>query len=311
MSPLTFDLDQLLAAWKTRLQEWSADGSLVAAAREALLLSEVPQELERLAGQWALGDFSGLPPIQVLEGTVLPGAAGAYAISTGTIYLNGDWLASASEDRVFAVLTEELGHHLDGLLNDTDTQADEGKEFAQLLNLAVVANNDIALRGDYGIAYVDSVEVGLEYSHSQSHTSSVGGGGGSWLSPPIRKFEVSLPDRLEAFSVVLEFDQFAENVPWSIPQVYSDVLAFVNDAASLIEIYNTLDPLRDSTSSTIETNWWVESQNYIEFLERFNEYLLAKSFTLLAPKILTPGGFLAGFAFQYIVDTFVASILDN
>ena len=70
----------------------------------------------------------------MLEGSVLPGAAGAYAISTGTIYLNGDWLASASEDRVIAVLTEELGHHLDGLLNEDDTPGDEGEAFSALIN---------------------------------------------------------------------------------------------------------------------------------------------------------------------------------
>jgi hypothetical protein len=87
------------------LTSWAADGSLGAAAREALRLDGEPAQLTALISQWAAGDFSGLPPIEVLEGWVLPGAAGAYAISTGTIYLNGDWLASASEDRVIAVLT--------------------------------------------------------------------------------------------------------------------------------------------------------------------------------------------------------------
>jgi hypothetical protein len=89
-------------------------------------------QLTALISQWAAGDFSALPPIEVLEDSVLPGAAGAYAISTGTIYLNGDWLASASEDRVIAVLTEELGHYLDGLLNARDTPGDEGELFASL-----------------------------------------------------------------------------------------------------------------------------------------------------------------------------------
>jgi hypothetical protein len=32
-----------------------------------------------------------------------------------------------------AVLTEELGHHLDELLNVTDTPGDEGKTFGALL----------------------------------------------------------------------------------------------------------------------------------------------------------------------------------
>ena len=99
------------------LTSWAADGSLGAAAREALRLDGEPAQLTALISQWAAGDFSGLPPIEVVEGAVLPGAAGAYAQSTGTIYLNGDWLASASEDRVIAVLTEELGHLLDEIIH--------------------------------------------------------------------------------------------------------------------------------------------------------------------------------------------------
>jgi predicted SprT family Zn-dependent metalloprotease len=103
------------------LTSWAADSSLGTAAREALRLDGEPAQLTVLISQWAAGDFSGLPPIEVLEGSVLPGAAGAYAISTGTIYLNRDWLDSASEDRVIAVLTEELGHHLDGILHDQNS----------------------------------------------------------------------------------------------------------------------------------------------------------------------------------------------
>jgi len=99
------------------LTSWAADGCLGDAAREALRLDGEPAQLTALISQWAAGDFSGLPPIEVLEGSVLPGAAGANAISTGTIYLNGDWLASASKDRVAAVLMEEPGHLLDEIMH--------------------------------------------------------------------------------------------------------------------------------------------------------------------------------------------------
>jgi hypothetical protein len=47
--------------------------------------------------------------------------------------LNQDWLAGASAAQVIAVLTEELGHHLDGLLNVEDTPGDEGEWFSRLL----------------------------------------------------------------------------------------------------------------------------------------------------------------------------------
>ena len=82
--------------------------------------------MQRLVGQWSEAQWDELPPIELLSGEAMPGAAGAYAISTGTIYLNRSWLESASPQQVQAVLTEELGHHLDGLLNAVDTAGDEG-----------------------------------------------------------------------------------------------------------------------------------------------------------------------------------------
>ena len=86
--------------------------------------------MQRLIEQWSDAQWDELPAIELLSGEAMPGAAGAYAISTGTIYLNQDWLESASAEHVRAVLTEELGHHLDGLLNAGDTPGDEGEAFS-------------------------------------------------------------------------------------------------------------------------------------------------------------------------------------
>jgi Ca2+-binding RTX toxin-like protein len=127
-------LASLLPEWHLLLQGWSADGRLTAAAQEALLLNGEPQALTDLTKQWAAGEFGGLPPIVLLSAADINGALGAYAISTGTIYLNADWLAGASKEQVIAVLTEELGHHLDGLLNAVDTPGDEGEFFSALLS---------------------------------------------------------------------------------------------------------------------------------------------------------------------------------
>lgn len=44
-------LASLLPEWYALLQGWAADGSLVAAAKEALLLEEAPEALEELAAQ--------------------------------------------------------------------------------------------------------------------------------------------------------------------------------------------------------------------------------------------------------------------
>ncbi|MCP9850475.1 hypothetical protein KBY88_11755, partial [Cyanobium sp. Morenito 9A2] len=126
-------LETLLQGWNERLAGWAADGPLATAARHALNLDADPPLLQELVAQWASRDFSALPPIVLLPATSMPGAAGAYAISTGTIYLNQDWLQTATEERVQAVLTEELGHHLDALLNSRDTPGDEGELFAARL----------------------------------------------------------------------------------------------------------------------------------------------------------------------------------
>jgi len=134
-------LSALLPEWHLLLQEWSASGRLTTAAQEALLLNGEPGALSDLTNQWAAGDFGALPPIVLLSAVGINGALGAYAISTGTIYLNADWLAGASKEQVFAVLTEELGHHLDGLLNAVDTPGDEGEHFAGLLG-QLLANAD-------------------------------------------------------------------------------------------------------------------------------------------------------------------------
>jgi hypothetical protein len=88
-----------LANWRLLLQAWAADGRLSAAAQEALLLDGEPALLPALIEQWAEGNFSGLPPIMLLQASSMPGAAGAYVDSTGTIYINEDCLQSANRKK--------------------------------------------------------------------------------------------------------------------------------------------------------------------------------------------------------------------
>ena len=126
----------LLAAWQALLQDWSASGQLSSAAQNALRLNGMPDQLKTLVSRWSAGDFSDLPPIALLSASDISGAMGAYATSTGSIYLNQDWLRTATTAQVNAVLTEELGHHLDSLLNQADTPGDEGELFSARLNTA-------------------------------------------------------------------------------------------------------------------------------------------------------------------------------
>ena len=168
-------LSALLPEWHLLLQEWSASGRLTTAAQEALLLNGEPGALTDLTNQWSAGDFSGLPPIVLLSSADINGALGAYAISTGTIYLNADCLAEATKEQVLAVLTEELGHHLDGMLNTVDTPGDEGELFAQLLlNPELGAEAIEALRQQ-----VDQIQISLDGVSIQAEAAVVNGTAGN------------------------------------------------------------------------------------------------------------------------------------
>jgi len=159
--------------WKKLLTDWGESGALARAVREALMLEGEPEPLKRLENQWRDGDFSGLPPIVLLPGSLMPGAAGAYAISTGTIYLNQDWLAGASAAQAIAVLTEELGHHLDGLLNAVDTPGDEGELFARMLTEKGLSDSLAALRrqNDNNIVTNKGARISVENASISSYAN--------------------------------------------------------------------------------------------------------------------------------------------
>ena len=162
-------LATLLGDWRIQLQHWAASGAFTMAALEALQLSQVPTQaptaLLQLTAQLVAGDTAALPAVELLPAEAMGGALGAYAISTGTIYLNASWLQSANQAQVLAVLTEELGHHLDGLLNSRDTPGDEGELFAALLlGQALTAEQLATLRAedDRGVVQVNGVAVAVE-----------------------------------------------------------------------------------------------------------------------------------------------------
>ena len=137
-------LQRHLSDWQTQLQAWAASGALVDAATEALLLDNVPASLKDLNSRLAIGDWSDLPKIELLSGSGMGGAIGAWAGSTQTIYLNSDWLSGASKEQIFAVLTEEFGHYLDSQFNKTDAEGDEGELFSSIIGGGALSSDEIA-----------------------------------------------------------------------------------------------------------------------------------------------------------------------
>ncbi|QDZ41657.1 S8 family serine peptidase (plasmid) [Euhalothece natronophila Z-M001] len=173
---LEFSFDPLFNTWQEFLTEAATSGRLISAAQDALLLDDTPDSLETLVSQWQEGDFSQLPEIEVLSDSNISGAAGAYARSNETIYLNEDWLASASEDRVMAVLTEELGHHLDNVVNEENTPGDEGAIFSALAlgeELTETELETLRETDDQGTIEVEGEEIVVEQSDDSVSNSVV------------------------------------------------------------------------------------------------------------------------------------------
>ena len=127
--------EQLYQNWLLQLQTWAAEGRLLAAGLDALQLKpgQATDQLKRVVERLAKGDTRDLPPIELLPGSAMPGAAGAYAKATKKIYINQEWIKTASEADAIRLLTEEFGHHLDNQLKEEDSPGDEGAIFAERL----------------------------------------------------------------------------------------------------------------------------------------------------------------------------------
>ncbi|MFL2506136.1 MAG: cadherin domain-containing protein [Parasynechococcus sp.] len=153
-----------LLGWTQQLRGWAEDGSLLAAAQQALLLEESPQQLVELLDQWGASDFSALPAIETLSRQDIAGARGAYVEDLSRIFLNQEWLAEASDQEISEVLTEELGHHLDAVLNDFDTPGDEGELFSAILGGTAHNLTRLSLEDDQLIINIDGFEFEAEAS---------------------------------------------------------------------------------------------------------------------------------------------------
>jgi len=166
-------LNQILPSWYDLLTQWSVEGSLVAAATEALVLdgsnakADAQGQLQSLVSQWSAKNFKSLPEIVLLSDADISGAQGAYAASTDTIYLNAEWLLTATAEEIQKVLTEELGHSLDGQLNLVDTQGDEGEYFSLLLSGQILSGTQaqaLIEQGDAGVVLLAGTQIPVEKS---------------------------------------------------------------------------------------------------------------------------------------------------
>jgi len=85
----------LLSPVQTRLQAIASSDDFF-----ARVLGEKANtaEIQAIRSQWAVGDFSIFPKLQILDAAVLGGAFGAYSETTQTIYLSDALLTNGADD---------------------------------------------------------------------------------------------------------------------------------------------------------------------------------------------------------------------
>jgi hypothetical protein len=133
---------------------------------------------EALRSRWASQDFTGLPTIEVVSGSVLGPAMGAYAASNNTIYLADTLLASAVSEQVVAVILEEIGHYVDTQVNGVDPPRDEGEYFARVVLDQQVSEQEVSrlqAENDWAVATIDGVETAIEQNINAAPILTIAG----------------------------------------------------------------------------------------------------------------------------------------
>jgi hypothetical protein len=125
-----------------------------------------------LRSQWLVGDFSSFPQIEILDSSILGNASGAYGTSTNKIYLASNFLDTATDTDIIAVLLEEYGHFVDAHINQTDSAGDEGDIFSRLVRGNILSAETLqALKGENDWA---TITVGGQSIEIEQNVSPVG-----------------------------------------------------------------------------------------------------------------------------------------
>jgi Ca2+-binding RTX toxin-like protein len=130
-----------------------------------------------LRSQWLVGDFSSFPQIEVLDSSILGNASGAYGTSTNKIYLAANFLDTATDTDIIAVLLEEYGHFVDAHINQTDSAGDEGDIFSNLVRgniLSAGTLQALKVENDHATITLDGQSIEIEQGVIQLTDLTIG-----------------------------------------------------------------------------------------------------------------------------------------
>jgi Ca2+-binding RTX toxin-like protein len=153
-------LEQALEEVKNYLRIWATDADFTGKMNLPFSSNYDVLAAASLAKDWAGGDFSKLPEIEIRKGSEINGANGAFAKINNTIYLSQEFLMQniGNSGEIADVLLEEIGHFIDSRINSFDAPGDEGAIFSSVVR--GVEWDDYAL--DLLKAEDDSVVINLD-----------------------------------------------------------------------------------------------------------------------------------------------------
>jgi hypothetical protein len=109
-------------------------------------------------------DFSWLPMVRFLDNRTLRGAYGAYHKESATVFINAE--LRRSPQILASAYVEEVGHHLDALINPVEAPGDEGELFRRLLageKLSVAEIQRLRDENDTGTIILDGKRIEVEF----------------------------------------------------------------------------------------------------------------------------------------------------
>ena len=138
----------------------------------------------------AQGNFSDIPTIEIVNRNDINGANGAFAITTGKIYLAADFISQNAQNlnAITAVLLEETGHSIDAKINTKDAAGDEGDIFARLVEGKSISQQQLAVlqaEDDTATVMLNGQTVEIEQNSSQVtfYENTMYGGNSLSLAP--------------------------------------------------------------------------------------------------------------------------------
>lgn len=149
------------------LQRFAGDPDLKEKLKLAFGSDYDVQTAETILANWLSGDFSAIPPIELVERGDIAGANGAFAATTNKIYLPKDILTgdTTNTEAIKDVILEEIGQSIDAQVNNVDTPGDEGAIFAATVQGKDLSQSDVeALKSedDRANVVIDGQTISIE-----------------------------------------------------------------------------------------------------------------------------------------------------